>query len=152
MLTEPRRDPKTIRLAAETRDEATDRAVTPIRMAKAQNPPASRRPSLGGRWRSGGHPPAGSFIANSVPAGAIRLGRRDFSVATARPLAWQPIAMARPKAGDRISRRSTLARSCVRPSHRVFRESRGFGKRDERRGVHTGQRRTTGPTEAMTGH
>src|SRR5438874_1070864 len=152
MLTGPPRVPRSMRLAAEARDAATDRAATPIRMAKAQHRPASRRPSLGERWRSGGHPPAESFLANIVPAGAIRLGRRDFSVATARPLAWQPIAMARPKAGDRISRRSTLARSCVRPSHRVFRESRGFGKRDERRWVHTGQRRTTGPTEAMTGH
>src|SRR5437660_12936209 len=99
MLTGPPRVPRSMRLAAEARDAATDRAATPTRMAKAQHRPASRRPSPGGPWRSGGHPPAGSFVANSAAAGAIRVGRRDFSVATGRPLAWQPLAMAPPETG-----------------------------------------------------
>ncbi len=33
-------------LAADARDAATDRAATPIRMAKAQHRAASRRPSV----------------------------------------------------------------------------------------------------------
>src|SRR5436853_478389 len=53
MLTGPPRVPRSMRLAAEARDAATDRAATPIRMAKAQHRPASRRPSVRGTWYVG---------------------------------------------------------------------------------------------------
>src|SRR5438046_3725018 len=129
MLTGPPRVPRSMMLAADARDAATDRAATPIRMAKAQHRAASRRPSVRRRWRSGG---------------AIRLGRRAFSVATKRPLAWQPSAMGRPKASDGISRRSTLARSCVRQKPWVPGRVRGCGKEDERRRVDPGPGRDPG--------
>jgi len=80
------------------------------------------------------------------------LGRRAFSVATKRPLAWQPSAMGRPKASDGISRRSTLARSCVRPNDAFSGRFAGAAKRTSGGGSTQARDETPGPAEAMTGH